>query len=99
MATNNIISSLHLEKLLEVNSKAIELQTVVHSQYEDIKENLEELKKQHEKMLNEVKENQKKLIEADKNIMKLNIILGSSGVAAIVGLIVLVIRLFILGSP
>ncbi|HUU88075.1 MAG TPA: hypothetical protein VMX17_10025 [Candidatus Glassbacteria bacterium] len=88
---NNTISSEQLEKLLEVNSKSIELNTVVHSQFEDITEELKN-----------IKVNQKEIkasnAEIDKRLFRLNIILGSNFLALLVGLIILVIKL-LLGVP
>jgi len=88
---NNTISSEHLEKLLEVNSKSIELNTVVHSQFEDITEDLEEIKTRQ-------KEIKKTNEEIDRKLFRLNIILGSNLLALLVGLTIMIIKLFI-GVP
>jgi len=88
---NNTISSEQLEKLLEVNSKSIELNTVVHSQFEDITEELEEIKTNQKEIKNLNR-------EIDKRLFRLNIILGSNFLALLVGLVIIVIKL-LLGVP
>ena len=106
---NNTISSLQLEKLLEVNSKSIELNTVVHSRFEDITEKLDSFKNGQKEIKIEAKESYKDITEKleeqkrttdeiDRKLFKLNIILGSNVFALIVGLIVLIIKIFI-GVP
>ena len=106
---NNTISSEQLKTLLEVNSKSIELHTVVTSQFEDINKDLELLKESNKEIKSDVKDNQKILIEdiknqterieaLEKSTMRLNVLLGSNVVAAVIALIILILKL-LLGVP
>jgi DNA-binding transcriptional regulator GbsR (MarR family) len=95
--SNQTISSDKLEKILEVNAKAIEINTIVNAQFESIMEHLkthavgdDELREEIEsvvKLLEEQSKSTKQTYEllqkVERVIFKLNIILLSSSTAAI----------------
>lgn len=96
-----------LEYILEVNKKAIEINIEVEKQNDQVLENLEkidkkietniEINKDNANKINEVhsiiKDSINKKIEAiEKSIFQLTIIVGSSGVALLVNIVVAFIK-------
>jgi len=79
------ISSEKLEKILEVNAKAIEINTIVSVQYEQIIEKLEQMRAEnkcgadeYEAVLDALKEQHKVIISANDDIKKTNLeVVGS----------------------
>lgn len=92
--TNKPITSTELGYILEVNKKAIEINVEVAQQHDQVLEQLNAIREDQEQILKlseeidkSTKENETKIESIEKHLFRLDIILGSAGIGAILTLI------------
>ncbi len=85
---NSTITSSDLKYILDVNKKAIEIYIEVDRQNEKILETFDELNKT-------IKEIQEKIENIDKSLFRLVLVLGSTGVGAVITALITIISMLV----
>lgn len=84
-----ILQKSDLDTIIKVNNRAIELQTEISEQYEEIISYMGKVSEKQEKLIEDIKEIKKEIYEINKSQFKLILLLSSGIVSLIIQVLVL----------